>query len=86
MPVNARTSGKITLPVDVDQCQVEISEAVSASNFMRFGPPPKAERCTKETRWIGCANGGMMGLCDRHKKMAVAEIDGATFQPIVRRG
>jgi len=78
--------GPVTLPVNVDQCQVEIRTEPGAETMFRFGPPPQPRECGQPVEWIGNKNGGAMGLCEKHKRMAEKELSGVTLQPVVRCG
>jgi len=72
----------VTLPVDVDQCQVEIEPApieklvgMGATNF----------RCPHKPTWILTSGMGAMSVCNDHKRIADEQLQDFTAQPIVRR-
>lgn len=83
--VSVIADGPITLPVNVDECQVEIRTSVSAAETVfSFGPKAVTRECGDKASWIGMANGGAMGLCNKHKTMGEKEIFGFSAQPILR--
>jgi hypothetical protein len=72
----------VVLPVDVDQCQVDV-EPSPVEKLAGLGVT--THRCPKKPTWIITSHMGAMSVCNDHKKIADEQLRDFTAQPIVRR-